>query len=179
MHVRGRNELNVYTTLAYPRISSFCTIRKHAHTRILKPFEDSELTGLKVDIAAPSCKNLECLRRYKTMLISSHTHMHTHTHIQWHTHHMHPHTTNTCITCDGLVEQEETTNQYELMKKRKDGFLVLTWKKRVKTNTTLWASLSGTFLQTLPDLVTPLKGHSLSPRSCPATRSVPSERFGY
>ena len=27
----------------------------------------------------------------------------------------------------------------------------------------------GTFLQTLPDLVTPLKGHSLSPRSCPPT----------
>ena len=27
---------------------------------------------------------------------------------------------------------------------------------------TLRASLSGTFLQTLPDLVTPLKGHSLS-----------------
>ena len=31
---------------------------------------------------------------------------------------------------------------------------------------TLRASLSGTFLQTLLDLVTPLKGHSLSPRSC-------------
>ena len=30
---------------------------------------------------------------------------------------------------------------------------------------TLRASLSGTFLQTLPDLVTPLKGHSLSPRN--------------
>ena len=44
---------------------------------------------------------------------------------------------------------------------------------------TLRASLSGTFLQTLPDLVTPLKGHSLFPRSCPTTRSAPSERFGY
>ena len=44
---------------------------------------------------------------------------------------------------------------------------------------TLRASLSGTFLQTLPDLVTPLKGHSESPRSCPPTRSAPSERFGY
>ena len=31
----------------------------------------------------------------------------------------------------------------------------------------------------LPDLVTPLKGHSLSPRSCPPTRSASSERFGY
>ena len=40
---------------------------------------------------------------------------------------------------------------------------------------TLRAPLSGTFLQTLPDLVTPLKGHSLSPRSCPATRSAPSK----
>ena len=47
------------------------------------------------------------------------------------------------------------------------------------SETTLRASLSGTFLQTLPDLVTPLKGHSLSPRSCPQTRSAPSERFGY
>ena len=54
VRVCGRNELNVYTTLAYPRISSFRTIYKHAHTRILKPFEDSELTGLKVDIAASS-----------------------------------------------------------------------------------------------------------------------------
>ena len=44
---------------------------------------------------------------------------------------------------------------------------------------TLRASLSGIFLQTPPDLVTPLKGHSLSPRSCPATRSASSERFGY
>ena len=39
---------------------------------------------------------------------------------------------------------------------------------------TLRVPLSGTFLQT-----TPLKGHSLSPRSCPPTRSAPSERFGY
>ena len=44
---------------------------------------------------------------------------------------------------------------------------------------TLRALLSGTFLQTLPDLVTPLRGHSLSPRSCPPTRSAPSERFWY
>ena len=44
---------------------------------------------------------------------------------------------------------------------------------------TLRASLSGTLLQTLPDLVTPLKGYSLSPRSCPVTRSAPSERFLY
>ena len=49
----------------------------------------------------------------------------------------------------------------------------------VTVGPTLRASLSGTFLQTLPDLVTPLKGHSLSLRSCPATRSAPSERFGY
>ena len=44
---------------------------------------------------------------------------------------------------------------------------------------TLRASLSGTLLQTLPDLVTQLKGYSLSPRSCPPTRSAPSESFGY
>ena len=37
---------------------------------------------------------------------------------------------------------------------------------------TLPPSLSGTFLQTLPDLVTPLKGHSLSQRSCPPTKGL-------
>ena len=44
---------------------------------------------------------------------------------------------------------------------------------------TLWAVLSSTFLQTLPDLVTPLKGHFLSPRSCSVMQSAPSERLGY
>ena len=58
-------------------------------------------------------------------------------------------------------------------------FLGLLVKETITVLCTLRASLSGTFLQTLPDLVTPLKGHSLSPRSCPATRSAPSERFGY
>ena len=45
--------------------------------------------------------------------------------------------------------------------------------------TTVRAPLSGTFLQTLPDLVTPLKGHSLSLCSCPPTWSAPSKRFRY
>ena len=40
-------------------------------------------------------------------------------------------------------------------------------------------SHSGSFPQTLPELVTPLHGHSLSPSSCPPTCSEPSERFGY
>ena len=44
---------------------------------------------------------------------------------------------------------------------------------------TLPALLSGTSLQTLSDLVTPLKGHSLSPGICPPTQSAPSKRFGY
>ena len=52
-------------------------------------------------------------------------------------------------------------------------------ERRHCTDHTLRVSLSGTFLQTLPDLVTPLKGHSLSPHSCPPTRSAPSERFRY
>ena len=56
-------------------------------------------------------------------------------------------------------------------------FLVVS--PEVTLRCTFLASLSGTFLQTLPELVTPLKGHSLSPRSCPPTRSAPSERFGY
>ena len=59
------------------------------------------------------------------------------------------------------------------------------WRRSMKAATdqalvpTLRESLSGTLLQTLPDSVTPLKGHSLSPRSCPPTRSALSERFGY
>ena len=44
---------------------------------------------------------------------------------------------------------------------------------------TLRASLSGTFLQTLPELVTPLKGHFPSLRSCPPKLSAVSERFWY
>ena len=36
------------------------------------------------------------------------------------------------------------------------------------------ASLPGTFLQALPKLVTPLKGHSIS-LSCPPTLSAPSD----
>ena len=43
---------------------------------------------------------------------------------------------------------------------------------------TLLASLSGTFLQTLPELVTSLKGHFLSPRSCLMMLSAPSRKFG-
>ena len=46
----GRNELEVCTTLEYIHISVH-SVHKHTHTCILKPFEDSELTGLKVDIA--------------------------------------------------------------------------------------------------------------------------------
>ena len=49
----------------------------------------------------------------------------------------------------------------------------------VSTDSTLRASLSGTFFQALPVLVKPLKGHSLSPRSCPLTLSAPSKRFAY
>ena len=53
--VCGQNELEVCTTLPYPH-SSFCTMpvlytSTHTHTRILKPFKDSEPAGLKVDIA--------------------------------------------------------------------------------------------------------------------------------
>ena len=49
--VWGRNELEVCSTLAYPHKSSFRTVPvlyTNTHTRILKPFQDIELTGLKV-----------------------------------------------------------------------------------------------------------------------------------
>ena len=52
-------------------------------------------------------------------------------------------------------------------------------ERRVRGLGTLRASLSGTFLQTLPELVTPLKGYSSSRRSCLPTRSAPSERVRY
>ena len=45
-------------------------------------------------------------------------------------------------------------------------------KCHTRVSCTLRASLSGTFLQTLPDLVTPLRGHSLFPHSCPPTVST-------
>ena len=54
----GRNELEVYSMLAYPHINSFRTvpvlqpIHKHMHTCILMPFEDSEPEVVKVDISA-------------------------------------------------------------------------------------------------------------------------------
>ena len=65
--VCGWNELNVYAMLAYPRISSFRAMYTSTRTRcILKPFEDSEPTGLKVDIATLACTR---------------THTHTHTYI--------------------------------------------------------------------------------------------------
>ena len=47
-----------------------------------------------------------------------------------------------------------------------------------KVLTTLQALLSSTFFQTLPELVMPLKGHSLSLRSCPPTWSVPFKGLG-
>ena len=43
-----------------------------------------------------------------------------------------------------------------------------------KVSSILRASLSGTFLQTLSELVTPLKRHSVSTRSCLLTLSAPS-----
>ena len=48
------NELEVCTTLVYPHISSFCImplLYTNTHECILKPFEDSKPTGLKVNIA--------------------------------------------------------------------------------------------------------------------------------
>ena len=46
-------------------------------------------------------------------------------------------------------------------------------------NTDLFDLISGTFLQSLPELVTSPKGHSLSPRSCPPARSVLFKKSGY
>ena len=60
--VCGQNELKTCITLAYPHIimsyefipcyASAVHKHMHTHTHILKPLEDSELTGLQVDIAS-------------------------------------------------------------------------------------------------------------------------------
>ena len=54
VRVCGRNELKVCTMVSFSHISVYSVICQcmHTNTRIRKPFEDCELTGLKVDIAA-------------------------------------------------------------------------------------------------------------------------------
>ena len=53
-HVCGWNELNVYAGIsAYQFILYYTQAR--THTRILKPYEDSKLTGVKVNIAGLMC----------------------------------------------------------------------------------------------------------------------------
>ena len=81
----------------------------------------------------------------------------------------------TRLICMAVRRLHNTT---ELLTKVAEIYLYITLPSVWQTHT-LRAPLSGTFLQTLPDLVTPLKGYSLSPRSCPVTRSAPSERFRY
>ena len=56
--------------------------------------------------------------------------------------------------------------------------LVITDSSQNKETNMLQASLSGTFLQTLPKFIMPMKGHSLSLSSCPPTLSAHSTRFG-
>ena len=70
VHMLAQNELQrICTTLAYPHISVHaiqCQSYKqvHIHTHILKPFEDSEPTGLKVDTAKPATqRTLSCFFR--------------------------------------------------------------------------------------------------------------------
>ena len=74
---------------------------------------------------------------------------------------------------------EMGTGEEEAEEGAANGRVIQIGQWQFKMVSTLRASLSGTFLQTLPDLVTPLKGHSLFPRSCPPTRSALLESFGY
>ena len=66
MCVCVRNELEVCTTLTYPHISSFCAMSVvYASTcaHVLKSFEDSKLTGLKVDTASECvCVCVACMQ---------------------------------------------------------------------------------------------------------------------
>ena len=47
--------------------SVLCQCHKHTHTRILKPFEDSEPTGLKVDIGTTSPTSLKRKTEERTL----------------------------------------------------------------------------------------------------------------
>ena len=54
----GWNEFEVCSILAYPHqfiLYYTSALHKHTHARILKPFEDSEPVGLKVNIAEVVC----------------------------------------------------------------------------------------------------------------------------
>ena len=73
------------------------------------------------------------------------------------------HSTGVTATAGSLV-QSAPCPQHSLSERHKSRFGVAA---------SLRASFSTTFLQTLPELVTPLKGHSLPPHSCPPTRSAP------
>ena len=83
---------------------------------------------------------------YKADKHATHTHAHTNkhpTHSPTHTHihpHPHPHTPrkNTSIVIMGLMETEERKREISRLKRR-DGFSVLTWKRRVTWHAWDWA----------------------------------------
>ena len=59
MHYVGTS---TYQFIPYYAAGNMCTIHKHTHTPILKPSEDSEPTGLKVDIAElRTCVNMQLI----------------------------------------------------------------------------------------------------------------------
>ena len=139
-----------------------------------------------------------------SLSLCSHTHTHTRTHARTthartHTHacthppthpcthtHAHTHTTKKKTIFEHRSSDQRTYKgrQSLIYKRTFTVAMILSLEllysvQYVKRRVTLRAPLSVTFLQTLPDLVMPLKGHSLSPRSCPPTRSAPSKRFRY
>ena len=68
--VCGWNEFEVCSILAYPHqfiLYYTSAIHKHTHTRILKPFEDSEPTRLIADIARNPDMNAVVILREKEM----------------------------------------------------------------------------------------------------------------
>ena len=73
-----------------------------------------------------------------------------------------------CVVGGGVVHYTSTA--------RTAGATCFKW---LCSTSTLRASLSGTILQTRPEMVTPPKGHFLSPRSscCPPTLLAPAERL--
>ena len=96
---------------------------------------------------------------------------------------------NVSVGSDGQSHKTASTNHKICEEKGDEGALFISAQlstdavsalRKVWVLTTLRAPLSGTFFQTLPDLVTPLKRHSIFISALlSTTRSAPSERFGY
>ena len=97
--------------------------------------------------------------------------VHACTHIKYHTLH-------NCLFTTVVTQRTMAVNMRNRRQNTSNSFIIHGVVTSLRKPAPVRAHSEPCFL-TLPELVTPLKGHSLPLRSCPATRSVPFERFGY